>query len=237
LARTRRGPLENERHRRRSWWRLRGTLVVSALVSALVVPAVASGHIIHSNGTWTYRYLTRSNTTDCGGGTGGGDPFNVLFWQYGEGNRMNSHAEADSDWGHYSGTVPRSHDYICGDSDGCVGCYTVNDHLDFDDQEGHGSWYTGTRSHFRLWYAPHGHDSIVDKWSTIDVHHEKIVFSTNVHQIDQDWETWEYHFSSEMASHHNWWYDYWARQGYQYLKGFYDDGAITRVGGLHDGVY
>jgi hypothetical protein len=215
------------------------TLVASASVVALLaVPQVASAHILRSDGSWTYRYLTReSPAPNCASGSTGSDPLNVLIWQYGEGNRIDSHLEAETHWGFYPSWVPRDNQYICGDSDSAPGNYTVNDQLNFDDQEGHGSYLNTVRAHFRIWYAPHGHSSVVDKWSTIDAHHEKVALCTCVHKIDEDWETWEYHVSSEMASAHNLYYDYWVRQGAQYLQGFYDDGAITRVGGLHNGVY
>jgi hypothetical protein len=136
--------------------------------------------------------------------------------------------------------VPRDYQWICGDSDSAVGNYTVNDYQNFDDQEGHGSWDCTclVRAHFRIWYAPHSHSNIIDKWSTIDVHHEHVEASASIHYIDEDWETWEYHIGSEFgAAGHNFYYDYWARQGGQYLQGFYDDGYITRVGGLHNGSY
>jgi hypothetical protein len=217
--------------------RTRCLITVVGLLSALAFPSFAAGHILHNGGTWTYRYLTREHIEDCGGGTGGSDPFNVLYYQYGEGNRINGHIESETHWGFYPGWVLRSHDYICGDSDTALGNYRINDSLDFDDQEGHGSYHDTVRAHFRIWYAPHGHGALVDKWSTIDVHHEKVILSVHIHQIDEDWETWEYHISSEMAGAHNFYYDYWARQGSQYIKGFFDDGGITRVGGLHNGGY
>lgn len=213
-------------------------LVLSFLgAAALVVPSVASAHLIHSNGVWTYRYLTRPNAADCAGGSGGSDPLNVVMYQYGEGNRMNSHAEAETDWGFYSGAIPRDNQHICGDSDSAIGNYTISEPLNFDDQEGHGSYYNSVRAHFRIWYAPHSHSSVVDKWSTIDAHHESYVASTDIHNIDESWETWETHFGNEMATHHNFYSNYYARQGGQNLQGFYDNGMITRVGGLHDGVY
>jgi hypothetical protein len=233
----------------RSWssrgagWRHRLSVLMAVAVLAAVAAPLAAAHILHSNGTWTYRYLTRTNLSDCGGGTGGSDPLNVLFWQYGEGQRMNGHADSDTHWGHYSGAVPRANQWICGDSDSAIGNYTVNDQQSFDDQEGHGGWscICGVRAHFRIWYAPHGHGALVDKWSTIDSHHEHIDVSTSTvltHHIDEDWETWEYHIGSEFGgAGHNFYYDYWARQGGQYLQGFWDDGYITRVGGLHNGVY
>lgn len=221
-----------------------GVVAAAVIVVAsvfLVVTPVAQAHIIHGDGTWTYRYLTRGNVSDCGGGSGGSDPLNVLFWQYGEGNRMNSHADADTGWGFYPGWVPRDHQWICGDSDSAIGNYTVNDYLNFDDQEGYGGYTNTVRAHFRIWYAPHSHTDLVDKWSTIDVHHEHIAWSGNTvltHHIDESWEKWEAKIGSDFAnSGHNYWYDYWARQGGQYLQGFYDDGCITRVGGLHNGSY
>jgi len=221
--------------------RERGLLLMLALLGALAVSSVAQAHIIHSNGVWTYRYLTRSNLSDCGGGSGGSDPLNVLFWQYGEGQRMNGHVADDTHWGHYSGWVPRANQWICGDSDSAIGNYTVNTAQSFDDQEGHGGWSCAclVRAHLRLWYAPHGHGALVDKWTTIDAHHEHIDSSASTgltHHIDEDWETWEFHIGSEFTGH-NFYYDYWARQAGQYLQGFYDDGSITRVGGLHNGVY
>src|SRR5437660_8928092 len=108
--------------------RIRVALILAMVLVALVVPSLAQAHILHSNGTWTYRYLTRGNVGDCAGGTGGGDPFNVLFWQYGEGNRINNHIDQDTHWGFYPSWVPRHNDYICGDSDSAPGNYTVNDY-------------------------------------------------------------------------------------------------------------
>jgi hypothetical protein len=218
--------------------------MAAVALCALLAAPVAAAHILHTNGTWTYRYLTRAQQSGCSSGSTGSDPLNVLFLQYGEGNRMNSHAEADTHWGFYSApSFARAPQWICGDSDGAVGNYTVNDRQNFDDQEGHGGIYClcGVRAHFRIFYAPHGHDSIPDKWSTIDVHHERDAWSSSTvvtHHIDEDWETWEYHIGSEFGSAgHNLYYDYWARQGGQYIQGFWDDGYITRVGGLHDGSY
>ena len=219
---------------------LRPALVVLACVLAATFVSSAKAHYVHANGTWTYRYLTRTASTYCGGQSGSSDPLNVLFWQYGQGNRMDDHANADTHWGYYSGLVPRDHQWICGDTDSAIGDYTKIEHQDFDDQEGHGGWACtcGVRAHFRIFMNPHTHDLTKDMWSTIDVHHEKDVFNSNVHQIDEDWETWEYHIGSEFgAAGHNFYYDYWARQGAQYIQGFFDDGYITRVGGLHNGAY
>ena len=216
-------------------------LLAAVVLLALAVAAVADAHIVRGDGSWTYRYLTRTDPSNCAGGSGGSDPLNVLFWQYGEGGRMDSHAEADTHWGFYSG--PRDSQWICGDSDSSPGDYTANERQNFDDQEGHGGLYCVclVRAHFRIWYAPHGHGELVDKWSTIDVHHERLAWSSSTlltHHIDEDWETWEQHIASELAgAGHNYWHDYWARAGGQYRQGFYDDGFITRVGGLHNGSY
>jgi hypothetical protein len=217
--------------------------VVAALAIALAVTAVAEAHLTHTNGTWTIRYLTRTNLSDCAGGSGGSDPLNIIFWQYGEGNRMNTHIDQDTHWGFYPGFVPRANQWICGDSDAAVGDYTVNDQQSFDDQEGHGSYdcLCGVRAHLRIWYAPHSHSANIDKWSAIDVHHEHIDTSWQTgltHHIDEDWETWEYHIGSEFGqAGHNFYYDNWVRQSGQYLQGFYDDGIVSRVGGLHNGIY
>jgi hypothetical protein len=212
-----------------------------AAVAALVAATVADAHLMHNDGSWTYRYLTRTSQGNCGSGSGGSDPLNVVFFQYGEGGRMDSHAEADTHWGFYTG--PKDSQWICGDSDGSPGNYTVNDHTNFDDQEGHGGIYCLclVRAHFRIWYAPHSHSETVNKWSTIDVHHEHVAWSSSTvltHHIDEDWETWEQHIGSELGgAGHNYWHDYYARLGGQYLQGFWDDGYITRVGGLHNGSY
>jgi hypothetical protein len=101
------------------------TLVASASVVALLaVPEVASAHILRSDGSWTYRYLTReSPASNCASGSTGSDPLNVLIWQYGEGNRIDSHLEAETHWGFYPSWVPRDNQYICGDSDSVQGFY------------------------------------------------------------------------------------------------------------------
>jgi len=215
-----------------------------AVVAAFGAAPAAQAHIIHSNGTWSYKYMTRGSSSDCGGSGGKEDPLNVLFWQYGEGNRMNSHMEADTDLGFYSAPgVVRKDQWICGDSDSAVGNYTVNVRDNFDDQQGHGGIYCTcrVRAHARIFYAPHSHTGTTDKWSIIDAHHAETVFCSSTalcHKIDEDWETWEIHIGAEFGSSgHNFYYDYWARQGNQMIKGFFDDGFITRVGGLHNGVY
>jgi hypothetical protein len=212
-----------------------------AVIVSLAFGVAAQAHILHNDGSWTYRYLTRKSQSYCGGSSGSSDPLNVLFWQYGEGGRMNSHAEADTHWGFYSG--PRDSQWICGDSNANPGNYSVDDSTNFDDQEGHGGiWCLClVRAHFRIFRSPHSHENNVDKWSTIDVHHEHVTVSSSTvftHYIDEDWEKWEQHIGSEFGgAGHNYWHDYWARQGGQYIQGFWDDGYITRVGGLHNGVY
>ena len=207
----------------------------------LGIPEPALAHIIHDDGPWTFRYLTRKTWDACGRMDGASDPLNVLFWQYGAGDRMNNHANADTAWGFYPSQVPRADQWICGDSNAQRGTYIANDYLNFDDQEGHGSSSNTVRAHFRIFYAPHSHSIDSDKWSIIDSHHEHIDKSTSTvltHHIDEDWEKREYIIGADFAdSGHSFWYDYWVRQGGQYLQGFYDDGSISRVGGLHNGSY
>src|SRR5204862_7239975 len=87
-------------------------LALAGLLGVLAMPSLAGAHILHNGGTWTYRYLTRKDINDCSGGTGGSDPFNVLFYQYGEGNRINGHIENETHWGYYPGWVYRGYDYI-----------------------------------------------------------------------------------------------------------------------------
>jgi hypothetical protein len=212
--------------------------VTGSAAESLVAAPQAAGHLVHSNGVWTYRYLTRGTGNagnDCYYGAGAVDPLNVIFYQYGEGTRMNSHVQDETHWHHYAGWAPRSHQVICGDMDCCPGDYSLNIFQEFDDQEGHGSWDSETRAHLRLWYAPHGHSELANKWSTIDAHHERLVCCWG-HDIDEPWDRWEYHVGNELVAH-NHWYDYYYRVGGQPISGYWDNGYITRVGGLHWGSY
>jgi hypothetical protein len=208
------------------------------MLVALAAAGQAGAHLIHPSGVWTYRYLSRGSDkplTYCSTGAFGVDPLNVLIYQYGEANRMNGHLADETHWSHYEGWAPRDHQIVCGDSDELEGDYTVNIENQFDDLEGHGSWSSQTRAHFRIWFAPHGHTQHVNKWSTLDVHHERRVCCWS-HTIDEPWDTWEYHATTETDGH-NLWIDYYWRVGGQPIQGFYDNGYITRLGGMHNGVY
>ncbi len=208
------------------------SVIAAALVSATPVPA----HIYRSDGSWTYRYLTRHQnaTSDCINGVGSIDPLNVIFYQYGDYIRIDSHISSETHWGHFSSAFydPQS---ICGSTDTSPTYYDQMRNS-YNEEEGHGSIATNTfRAHLRLFYAPHPHGSIVDKWSTVDAHHETLVCCFT-HVIDEPWDTWEYHLAGEMPAH-NQFYDYYNRNAGQYLQGYWDNGWITRVGGLHNGTY
>jgi hypothetical protein len=209
----------------------RAAIAVAVIVAAMMTASAAFGHLTRSGGQWTYRYLTRA-ANQCGLATTGVDPLNVVFIPYGTGAYINDHANEHTHWGFYDPNVPRGDQYICGDSDSQPGNYTVNVRNFFDDQEGHGSWHNAMRAHFRIWNSPHGHIYAQDMWSTIAVHHEQVETSTNIHTIDEPWETWETHFWSEMWGHTQY-PDYYVRQGGQNIQGFYDNGMITRVDGRH----
>lgn len=212
--------------------------LAGAAGASLTVAPDAAAHLTHSNGLWTYRYFSRgpgNAGNDCYWGTGSVDPLNVIFYQYGEGNRMNGHVHNESHWHHYMGWAPRTSQMICGDSDASPGDYALNIYQEFDDQEGHGTWDSSVRAHLRIWYAPHGHGELVNKWSTIDAHHEERVCCWG-HRPDQPWDWWEYHMLDEMVAH-NAYYDWYYRVGGQPVQGFWDNGYISRNGGLHWGAY
>jgi hypothetical protein len=205
-------------------------VVIAASAFAVTVPA-ASAHIF-INGTWSYKYFTRSNNdqanANCNNNSnweaGAVDPVSVILYQYGEYQRIFSHLEAETDFG------PQrfgSDQVICATND-TTSYFT---HAYWDDQTGHGN--LGTRAHFRLWFAPHGHGANVDKWSIITPHHE----SCCSHNPDEDWEVWEDHVAGEMAGHHNIYWDHFYHRPSGSWRGFWQDGLVTRIGGLHDGAY
>jgi hypothetical protein len=210
-----------------------GPLIIALVASAVAVPA-ASPHLVHTNGTWTYRYYDRDPATsfiDCASGSNPIDPMNLVFWQYGEYSRINSHIETETHLGFFTGHSP--HD-MCATNDGGSSYWG---HDEFDEQQGHGCLtHCSGRAHMRLWYAPHSHGANVDKWTAAGVHHEEVVCCFS-HEIDEDWETWEDHIASEMYAHHNIYWDAYFRGTAGYYRGWYDDGFATRVGGLHDGQY
>ena len=89
-------------------------LVVCATLTAAGGASLASApnaiaHLTHPNGVWTYRYLTRGTeypTNHCNTGAFGVDPLNVIWYQYGEGNRMDGHVQNETHWAHYEGWAP-----------------------------------------------------------------------------------------------------------------------------------
>jgi len=93
-----------------------------------------------------------------------------------------------------------------------------------------------TRAHLRIFPAGHLHLDLWDKWSTADVHHEALGCCPS-HYIDEDWELWENHYASEMAPAHNIYPDTYDRLAAGYWRGYFDNGDVTRVGGLHNGTY
>lgn len=158
------------------------------------------------------------------------DPLNIIFWAYGEANRIGSHIDVDTPWGY---TTIYGEQAICGDTDTYVGNYDVAKAEVTDLSEP--SCLTCTRYHVRLWAAPHAHSDVYNKWSTVDAHHE--TWTGSNHVIDLNWDDAEYHLGAQLSGHHNFFYDYWVRRNGIYWKGYWDDGITTRVGGAHDGVY
>jgi hypothetical protein len=207
-------------------------LLVAGLVLTALVSAPALAHL-KIDGTWSYRYYSREPgsgaLTRCQNNTGKVDPINLIFYQYGEYNRIDDHIRNETHLGNFSGHSPQ---VLCQTDNGS----TWGTHGEFNEQQGHGCLtHCLERAHMRLWFAPHGHPSNVDKWTVAGVHHEEVQnFS---HVIDEDWETWETHIASEMYDHHNvYWYAY-SRASAGFYRGWYDDGYVTRIGGLHDGGY
>ena len=220
-------------------------LVILLLLSALtfsLFPQLVYAHLIRSGGVWSYRYLSREGgdayaaAVNCYYGTGSVDPLNIVFYQYGEGNRIYSHVRDETHLDNYSGVIPRSNQWICGDADYAPGSYSNSVAQNWDDQDGHGTSTGSVRAHARFWYATHSHSTATENWSTIDAHHETMVCCPG-HNIDEPWDTWEYHFAGEMGVAHNVWYDNYVRVAGQSIQGFWDNGMITRVGGLHNGGY
>ena len=213
---------------------------LAALAAAVVVGAsasVATAHLIHTNGVWTFRYFTRianaaNDKTPCLSDDSHYwvDPLNIIFWAYGEWSRMRDHVDNDTPWGT---SAIYGEQTICGDTDAYVGNYDIGHNENWD--LGEPSCVTCDRYHIRLFAAPHSHSDDYSKWSTMDTHHEH--WTGLGHTIDMNWEDAEYHLGYEMRVHHYWGYDYWIRRNGIVWRGWWDDGATTRVGGEHDGVY
>lgn len=110
-----------------------------ALAFALAWPPASAAHLFRANGQWTFRYFSRPYEAGfdaymCDDNPAYyEDPFNVIFWQYGEGYRMNDHVHNDTTWDHYPGHIPRNQQIICGDIDSQPGNYRYHRHSDFDD--------------------------------------------------------------------------------------------------------
>ena len=96
------------------------------------------------------------------------DPFNVIFWAYGEGNRMADHADRDTAWGRPPYSTEQT---ICGDTDESPGNYYLRMYLNFDHLS-RPVCGECNRDHFRIWYAPHAHYDHYSKWSVITAHRE-----------------------------------------------------------------
>jgi hypothetical protein len=211
-------------------------LVLSGLLFSMGYGASvrsAHAHLKLSDGTWTWRYYTRdqgsNQDAECENNTGKTDPTNIININYGEWSRMNGHYETETHWGYWNISTSQ---VICITSDGS----NWNQQAWKDDQDAH-STITGEQAHFRIFPAGHNHDDIAAKWSVLDVHHESL--STSGHKPNEDWEKWENHIVgiNEIGEHHNIYTDYYYRVPAGDFRGQYDNGLITRVGGLHDGNY
>lgn len=208
--------------------RLLTALAFAVLVGAqLAVTSPPAGAHQTVNGVWTYRYFTRDDDSsawsNCQNNAGHIDPLNIITYQWGEWARMFGHFDNETHWGPTSlGGAQVS----CITTDGAnYSPFGMN-----DQQGGHG---TATRAHFRDFAAGHLHPDVQYKWGVLDVHHEGCC----AHDPDEDWETWESHIGFEIGAAHNIYWDEYVRQGGMYWRGFWDSGAVTRVGGLHNGVY
>jgi hypothetical protein len=194
----------------------------------------AQAHLQLSDGTWTWRYYTRSQAsgqdTHCENNTGKVDPTNIIVYQYGEWSRINGHLNGETHWSYWN-PVPATTQVICTTTDGA----NFNQQVQKDDQKGHVEF--DDQAHFRIFSAGHSHSANSAKWSVLDVHHED--FNLQTHVINEDWETWENHIVgiAEIGGSHNIYHDYYYRVPAGDFRGFFDNGLVTRVGGLHDGNY
>jgi hypothetical protein len=216
--------------------RARRTLLIATSMLVGVgsaLPSSAWSHLMLGSGTWTYRYYTRSAgssaDSQCENNTGRLDPLNIITYQYGVAARMFDHINGETHWYNVS---YGSDQVICATTDGSS-YRTQGDH---DQAVGHGpNPFTGDQAHYRLFPAGHNHTENVNKFSVADFHHED--YGGSFHAPDENWETWENHVASEMNAHHNIYADYYYRVAAGDWRGFYDNGYVTRIGGLHDGEY
>lgn len=201
-------------------------IVLAACLAVSTLVETANAHQT-VNGVWTYRYFTRDDSgsaqSNCQNNAGLIDPLNIITYQWGEWARMHTHLANETDW---EPTWFGSGQVTCITTDGA----NYSTHGQDEQQGGHG---TSTRAHFRIFAAGHNHDDVQYKWGVLDVHHEGCC----AHDPDEDWENWETHLGGEIGVAHNIYWDEYVRQGAMYWRGFYDSGAVTRVGGLHYGAY
>jgi hypothetical protein len=210
-----------------------GTSILLLTVLALMVASSAWAHLQLGDGTWTWRYYTRSAGSgadaNCENNTGKVDPLNIITYQYGEASRMFDHINGETDWYNVS---YGSDQVICASTDGSS-WRTQGDH---DQAVGHGpDPFTGDQAHYRLFPAGHVHDANSAKFSVADFHHED--YGGSFHAPDESWEKWENHVANEISTHHNVYADYYFRVNHTSWRGFADNGYTTRIGGLHDGNY
>ena len=204
--------------------------LAAVFVAFALFASPASGHIRRSDGSWVYRYYTHdSGNPQCGLEGGAIDPLNIIYYQYGEALRINDHSNAETDW---YGDSNRQDQVMCVNPSG-TGWSTSQGAAE---EQGHGCLPCPTRAHLRIFPAGHLHLDLWDKWSTADVHHEALGCCPS-HYIDEDWELWENHYASEMAPAHNIYPDTYDRLAAGYWRGYFDNGDVTRVGGLHNGTY
>jgi hypothetical protein len=227
-------------------WRGRTTVILVVLGLAAVAAPSASAHVFFGpapttapgSGDWVYRAYSFKQAGDCPGGDDAdrSDPMNILIWENGAWSRIDDHIADETHWGFTDGS---SAQYICAKSTS-GGAFNVSANFD-NEEDGHIDHHvlTGGRSraHFRIWASPHTHPDNVDKWSTLTVHHEDSAYATAPDEIDEDWEIWEDHLAGEMNPHHVVYHDVYYHRPAQNFRNYWDNGLVTRIGGLHDGCY
>ena len=202
-------------------------------MAALFAPA-ASAHLQRDGGIWVYRYYTHSSDNpQCDQSSVGRiDPLNILYWQYGEAVRIHDHSVDETEWRNF-GDFNDQVTCVNPEGNGWSGMGAVRE------EDGHGCLVCRTRAHLRIFPAGHVHSNIQNKWSTADVHHESPGCCFG-HEPDESWETWENQYANEMkepGSVHNIEHDKYDRVAAGLFRGQYDNGDVTRVGGLHNDAY
>ena len=201
----------------------------------------AYAHFQFPDGSWAFKYYTRSDDsqvmTHCINGTGTVDPIGVMLYAYGEYSRMfDQHLIPETS---YEDNPVGGKQWLCGyDWSGA--------HWAQESSEKHGAPFTCARYHFRLWWAPHAHEAIQDKYSVISPHHE----NCPSHDPDLSWESASIDVVNQMCTttyggtcvgdggnHHSAWWAWYYRDAPFDHRGFWQDGYMDRLGGLHDNVY